>query len=40
MVIDTYPNISQFWTWSPEQYAKLPEPDPNKVTDCSALLGQ
>ena len=40
VVIDTYPNISQFWKWSPEEYTKLPDPDPNKVTDCSAVLGQ
>lgn len=40
IVIDTYPNVSQFWTWTPEEYSKLPEADPNKVTDCNAVLGK
>lgn len=39
-VIDTYPKMSQFWKWSPEEYSRLPEPDPNKVTDCNAVLGK
>ncbi len=40
IVIDTYPNVSQFWKWSPDEYSKLPEADPNKVTDCNAVLGK
>ena len=40
IVIDTYPNVSQFWKDSAESYSKLPEANPNKVTDCNAVLGK
>ena len=24
VVVETFPNVSQFWTWSPEEYMKMP----------------
>jgi len=40
--VKTYPNVSQFWTWTPEEFMKYPEwkEFKGKMTDCSKVLGK
>lgn len=40
--IKTYPNVSQFWTWTPEEFMKFPgwTDIKGKMTDCSRVLGK
>jgi branched-chain amino acid transport system substrate-binding protein len=40
--VKTYPSVSQFWTWSPDEYMKLPPLTQAKgrLTDCAKLLGR
>ena len=40
--IKTYPNVSQFWTWTPEEFMKYPAwgDFKGKMTDCSKVLGK
>jgi branched-chain amino acid transport system substrate-binding protein len=40
--IKVYPNVSQFWTWTPEEFMKYPAwgDFKGKMTDCSKVLGR
>lgn len=40
--IKTYPNVSQFWTWTSEEYMKYPPivDAKGKQTDCAKILGK
>jgi branched-chain amino acid transport system substrate-binding protein len=40
--IKTYPNVSQFWTWTPEEFMKFPAwaEFKGKMTDCGKVLGK
>jgi branched-chain amino acid transport system substrate-binding protein len=40
--IRTYPNVSQFWTWTPEEFMKYPAwtEFKGKMTDCGKVLGR
>ena len=37
--LKTYPNVSQFWTWTPEEYMKYPSFTElkGKFTDCAKV---
>jgi branched-chain amino acid transport system substrate-binding protein len=41
-VVKTYPNVSQFWTWTPDEFMKFPSLSESKgrMTDCARLLGK
>jgi len=40
--IKTYPSVSQFWTWTPEEFMKYPgwAEFKGKMTDCGKVLGR
>lgn len=40
--IKTYPNVFQFWTWTPEEFMKYPAwaEFKGKMTDCTKALGR
>src|SRR6266446_5451774 len=40
--VRTYPNVSQFWTWTPEEFLKYPAwaEFKGKMTDCTRVLGR
>jgi len=40
--VKTYPSVSQFWTWTPDEYGKLPPLTQAKgrMTDCAKILGR
>ncbi len=40
--VRTYPNVSQFWTWTPEEFLKYPAwaEFKGKMTDCTKVLGR
>lgn len=40
--IQTYPSVSQFWTWTPEEFLKYPSwtDFKGKMTDCGKVLGR
>jgi len=40
--VKTYPNVSQFWTWTPEEFLKYPAwaEFKGKMTDCTKVLGR
>ncbi len=40
--VKTYPNVSQFWTWTPEEFMKYPAwaEFKGKMTDCGKVLGR
>jgi branched-chain amino acid transport system substrate-binding protein len=40
--IKTYPSVSQFWTWTPEEFVKFPAwgDFKGKMTDCGKVLGK
>jgi branched-chain amino acid transport system substrate-binding protein len=40
--VQTYPSVSQFWTWTPEEFMKYPywTDFKGKMTDCGKVLGR
>jgi len=40
--VRTYPSVSQFWTWTPEEFLKYPAwaEFKGKMTDCNKVLGR
>jgi len=40
--IKAYPLVSQFWSWTPEEYLKYPLTTElkGKLTDCNKVLGK
>ena len=40
--VRAYPNVSQFWTWTPEEFLKYPAwaEFKGKMTDCTKVLGR
>ncbi len=40
--VKIYPNVSQFWTWTPEEFLKYPAwaEFKGKMTDCGKVLGR